>query len=388
MAETGVAEPHLADVVASAYEAATGGSTWFGFGALLCDLVGAQRATLRMTDGTLANLLRASDQADADYLSHYHLVDPYRARFAGNFASGGSPPNTVSLGQDIVPRSQLLLGEYFTDYAARHGQQHMMGGTIGLAQPLPIGLHRDATAGAFTENESRKLEFVLPHLTRALQLRSRMVQDMKTRAVETTALDALSLCVIVVDAGMRVLHANSAAVALTAGSRAGLRIFAPARDGLRLAARHRDDSRHLEHLVAAAAAGGSGGSLRVRAQPDDVPETASLAVLVSPAPNRFATRQSGQLPPGLASGTALVVARELAQPLAVAPARLSDLYGLTHAEAAIAVSLAGGVTAEDVARGRQVSLDTVRSQVRTVLRKTNAANLRDFERILALVSAS
>src|ERR1700733_5572216 len=217
MAETGVAEPHLADVVASAYEAATGGSTWFELGVLLCALLGAQRATLRMTDGTLTNLLRASDQADADYLSHYHLVDPYRARFAGNFALGESPPNSVSLGQDIMPRSRLLLSEYFTDYAVRHGQQHMMGGTIGLSQPLPIGLHRDATAGAFTEDESRKLELVLPHLTRALQLRSRMVQDMKTRAVETTALDALSLCVIVVDAGMRVLHANSAAVALTAG---------------------------------------------------------------------------------------------------------------------------------------------------------------------------
>jgi DNA-binding CsgD family transcriptional regulator len=383
-----VDEPHLADVVASAYEAATGGSTWFEFGALLCELVGAQRATLRMTDGTLTNLLRASDQAEADYLSHYHLVDPYRARFAGDLASGGSPPNSVSLGQDIMSRSRLLLSEYFTDYAARYGQQHMMGGTIGLSQPLPIGLHRDATAGAFTKDESRKLELVLPHLARALQLRGRMVQDMKTRDAEMTALDALSLCVIVVDAGMRVLHANAAAVALTAGSRSGLRIFALGRGGLRLAARHRDDSRHLEHLVAAAAAGGSGGSLRVRAQPDDVPEMASLAVLVSPAPPRFAAVQSGQPPPGLASGTALVVARELAQPLAVAPARLSDLYGLTHAEAAIAVSLAGGVTAEDVARGRQVSLDTVRSQVRTVLRKTNAANLRDFERILALVSAS
>ncbi len=52
------------------------------------------------------------------------------------------------------------------------------------------------------------------------------------------------------------------------------------------------------------------------------------------------------------------------------------------------MSLSGGVTAEDVARRRRVSLDTVRTQVRTVLRKTNAANLRDFERILAMLTAS
>jgi DNA-binding CsgD family transcriptional regulator len=36
---------------------------------------------------------------------------------------------------------------------------------------------------------------------------------------------------------------------------------------------------------------------------------------------------------------------------------------------------------------RHVSLETVRTQVRTVLRKTNAVNLRDFERILAVVAA-
>ncbi len=66
---------------------------------------------------------------------------------------------------------------------------------------------------------------------------------------------------------------------------------------------------------------------------------------------------------------------------------LSDLYGLTRAEAEVAGALAGGVTAEQVARARHVSLDTIRTQVRTVLRKTNAANLRDFERIVALVLA-
>ncbi len=119
-------------------------------------------------------------------------------------------------------------------------------------------------------------------------------------------------------------------------------MLTPGAGGLRLMARHRDDSRNLERLVAAAAAGGPGGAMRARAQSDDVPEMASLAVLVSPAPTRFATTQSGQPPPGLARGAAMVVARELAQPLRVAPARLSDLYGLTHAEAAVAVSLAGG----------------------------------------------
>lgn len=88
-----------------------------------------------------------------------------------------------------------------------------------------------------------------------------------------------------------------------------------------------------------------------------------------------------------ATAVAMISARELARPLRGAAAKLSDLYGLTHAEADVAGALSGGITAEEVARARQVSLDTIRTQVRTVLRKTNAANLRDLERIVALVSA-
>ena len=39
-----------------------------------------------------------------------------------------------------------------------------------------------------------------------------------------------------------------------------------------------------------------------------------------------------------------------------------------------------------MAGNRHVSLETVRAQIRTVLHKTDASNLRDFERIGALLS--
>jgi DNA-binding CsgD family transcriptional regulator len=66
---------------------------------------------------------------------------------------------------------------------------------------------------------------------------------------------------------------------------------------------------------------------------------------------------------------------------------MSELYGLTKAEADVALRFSGGATVEDVARVRQVSLETVRTQVKTILRKTNAASLRDLERIIAISSA-
>ena len=369
-------EEALTDVVAMAYGAASGANTWFEFGTSLCRLVGAQRSTLRMLDDTLVNLLAPGDAADAAYRAHYYRVDPYRK----HAVAGPRPqPNTARLGSSIIAPPELQRTEYFADYAARHGQHHMLGGNVGLRIPLPIGLHRDAAAGAFTDVERRALERVLPHLQRALQLRERLALPAGASAIGTAALDALSACVVVVDGTMRVVHANAAGAALTSPGRSGLTVSRAAFGGTQLSARHRDDNDALRRLVASAASGGAGGALRVRARSDDVPEEATLVVLVSPMPRRLIT-------PG--TDLAIIVAREISRPERIPGGMLSELYSLTTAEAAVATALAGGIKAEDVARERGVSLDTVRTQVRTVLRKTNAANLRDFERIVALVSAA
>ena len=83
----------------------------------------------------------------------------------------------------------------------------------------------------------------------------------------------------------------------------------------------------------------------------------------------------------------MIVLRDIQTPMAPDAALFQDLFGLTAAEAAVAVALLGGRTAEDLARLRKVSLDTVRAQIRTVLDKSEASNLRDFERIGATLGS-
>lgn len=375
-------EERLADVVAGAYEAASGSAGWFEFGASLCQLLGAQRCSLRLGAGSLSNLLAPGDEAEAAYLAYFYRIDPYR-RSTEAAGMQAPQPNTARLGAMIVQPSDLRRTEYFTDYAARYGQHHMLGGIIGLKKPLPIGLHRDAASGAFTDVERRALEKILPHLQRALQLRERLAPEGRVTGIGTDALDALSAPIVIVDGALQVRHVNPACTRLMSHGRCGLTVGRGAAGGPHLYSQHRDDHSLLRQLVAGAASGGAGGAMRVRARSDDVPENATLAVLVSPLPMRLLGSK-----PGIASGLAIIVARELSRPAPVPESILRDLYGLTAAEAAVASALAGGVRAEDVARERRVSLETVRTQVRTVLRKTNAANLRDFERMIGLVSAA
>ncbi len=63
------------------------------------------------------------------------------------------------------------------------------------------------------------------------------------------------------------------------------------------------------------------------------------------------------------------------------------MFDFSRAEAEVAIALTGGASAEDVARRRGVSLMTVRSQIRAILGKAEAENLRDFERTMATVAA-
>lgn len=378
-------EHDLAGVVAAAYEAATGGS-WIDFGTLLGRFVGAQASSMRLLGGSPNLIAPPQSSMEQAYLNYYRHIDPYRSRAAAD-APTLPRSDQALLGQEFVPTDEFRRTEYYNDYVRPHEQHHMLGAILKLSEPMTLGLHRNDAAGPFGDVERVRLQSVMPHLQRALQLRRRLALDATAAIAGRAALDALSLCVIVVDASLQVLHANAAAATLCATVKAGLRMAKAGGGPLRLSARHRDDNAALERLVTNVVRGGPGGAVRVRAV-DEVPDHASLAVLVSPAPARLAAATPDHADPGLPRGAAMILARQLAQTAQIAPDLLCDLYGLTRAEASVAASLVGGVTAEDVARTRHVSLGTIRTQVRTVLRKTNAANLRDFERILALVSAA
>jgi DNA-binding NarL/FixJ family response regulator len=62
------------------------------------------------------------------------------------------------------------------------------------------------------------------------------------------------------------------------------------------------------------------------------------------------------------------------------------MFQLSQSEAAVGLAMLGGAGAPQVAQLRGVSTETVRRQIRNLLEKTGASNLRDFERIVATLS--
>ena len=204
--------------------------------------------------------------------------------------------------------------------------------------------------------------------------------------VGLAALDALAIGVIVVDADLRVRLSNAAAEAMAQGGLGlGFRLRREAGRvpaATQLVVGEAAAAAALLRLVRSTAmAGEAGGALRLKVDAETSDRAAGCAMLVAPLPARLPQaplQLSGRVP-----GQALILLRELADPVAPRAALLRDLFGLTPAEAEVARALATGASKGAVAGARGLRETTVRTQVRGVLAKTGAVNLRDLARILA-----
>jgi PAS domain-containing protein len=373
MADT---EQALADCVGAVYEAATGGDGWLDVGRRMLRLLDARFASLYFRDcasGKVRNLLAPPDSAEALYAAYFLGVDPYVAQARRDFATARAVHlGRAKVGEELVPDRAFLDSEYYTDFARPHQRRHMIGGLIGVAQPTPVGLFRGDDSEAFGPHEVRILEMLLPHIQRALELAARLSQNRSAASLTRAALDASSSGVVLVDAQLNVRFANDPAARMLAApgvslviGRGGPQVGAP----LRLVVHSRAQTDKLDGLVSSVLSGSAGGGLRISGR-----EGADLAVLVSPTPRGLAADMAAA---GALERTAMVVIRPLRPKASPPPGLLCDLFGLTRSEAEVAIALAGGGTAEDVARSRGVSLVTVRTQIRSILAKSESENLRE-----------
>jgi PAS domain-containing protein len=377
-------ESDIADCVGAIYEAAANDGNWEDVGTRLRRLTGAQRAQLRIADraGAARNILMPPDESEAIYLSYYHPLNPYLVQARRDFAEARTHHfGKVMLGPELVPEQAFLRSEYYCDFARHHERRHLMAGLIGVTEVMPFGLFRANDAKPFGIEERRVLHALLPHLQRAVELRARLGQEARAGWATRAALDALPIGVAIVDAGLRIHFANLAARNDLAAADFGLRALRSgphAGSGVYLAAAAKGDAAAIRRLVTSAISGGSGGSTRVLNR-----DMSSCAVLVSPAPHGLSADQP--IPNGSGDGEklAMVVLRHLDRVAALSVDTLCDVFGFSRAEADVAAALSGGASAEEVARQRNVSLATVRSQIRSILGKSGTENLRDFERSMA-----
>lgn len=373
----------ISSIIGDIYDAGSSGGNWAAVGKRLFNCLGANAGSMRLkrSDGQSINVFELTPGGEDSYSDYYGHIDPVRAAVS-KMTPRGVWSSAVAVVSDLVEHDHYQKCEFYQDFARPNGQHHMLIGAVGDADRTVVGFFRDSYE--FDSAEKANLTRLLPHLQRAIQLSHRLRKAELDARVGYAAFEALHGSAIVVDEDLNVLFANSAAErALSArGLPIAIASASHTNGPTKLSIGNRDKAARLRALVEDAARGGSGGAMRLEFVSGDDDRIDQLAVFVSPQPPQFAT--SGAEPGG--PTPVLVLISELSRASAPKPSLLSDLFGLSIAEGAVALALLGGQTAESVARERDVSLETVRSQIRTVLRKTDATNLRDFERIGALLT--
>lgn len=329
----------------------------------LAEAVGARSATLQTIVGG----------APVHVATHYFSA-PMNAFYVANDVIALDPwipivkdhglLNRVADADDYISRDDFRRGAFYNEFFRLFGDDTgvSLGAVIETRDGfVGLGLHRALSAPGYAPEDRATLETALPHLRRLAETRARLRKADAAERDIRAVLHGQSSAILLVNAQGRVGFANLAAEGLLAS-----------RDGLESSS----GTIRISHALAdrlsralASAATGKGGDALLVVRPSGRP---AYRLVVTPH------RGPGALP-----GQALVIIEDPEQADPGLAQNLRRLFGLSPAEADLAVRLAEGCSLPEIADMRAVQPSTVRSQMNAVLAKTGSRRQTELATLLA-----
>ena len=360
------------------YNAAVEPHLWVPVMERFADRIGGHSAwlsRLSVADGTGSGLLARIDPAYTPiYREHFAHVNPFSTTpDPRSFMSGWKPMITTD--DQWVPKAELVSSEYYNDFLVPQDVHSLA--MVRLAahdlEVCAITVHRGEQDGPFGAADLDIANRLHPHLIRAFQLTEKLAAAGLLSDDLATALDHSPFGVFLLDDTGKVRRTNTPADRLLADGR-GLCV-----KGGRLGAARAEAGRQLDALIAAAGSGDralrSGGSMVLKAAPGRSP----LSVTVAPI-------RTERLPVFDQRPSVVVCVTDPDVGAGISQERVRDLFGLTPAEARVAVAVMGGASARQVAASLGVSFHTVRHQLQSILEKTGVG--RQSELVALLMRAA
>lgn len=286
-----------------------------------------------------------------DYLEHFK-DDPFI-----DLPQGKVTTLHEHLGAALSERSEFVRA---TD---RWGATYVLGVDIEAAgTKVRVRTTRAMNTGDFGSAEKERLNSIVPHLTRALSLFLRLTDMAAERDLYAGTLARLGLGTIVVDANGAILEASPTARALLGEG------DVVAAQGSYLRLPHDPAAgRALADLIAANADAAAKGTEPPPARALRVMRAngTSVGLIVRPAP----ASPKLDLP---VRAAAVVTVADPERDVAPQAQTLSQLFGLTGAEAELGVLLAQGLDLDHASETLGIAKSTARTQLRAIFAKTGA----------------
>ncbi|WP_442581903.1 helix-turn-helix transcriptional regulator [Mesorhizobium sp. ASY16-5R] len=265
--------------------------------------------------------------------------------------------------RDVFSEAEILSEPLFAEYLIPAG----FGRGIATAIQVPTGdtiiFHGegDFRDGVYGADVVQRLDDLRPHLARSALISARLAFERARTAVETLSGIGLAACAIsqsgVVVVANRDFDTESA--------------FWTTRGAERIALYDRRADRQLYDALGAIATGQGVRSLPLVATSGAAPAVLHVVPIRRAAHDLFSR-----------SAAILVLTKASSSPTQ-ATSLLQVLFDLSATEADVAARIAAGRTAEHIALSDGKSVDTVRNQIKSVLRKTGCSRQLDLARLLA-----
>lgn len=318
-----------------------------------------------------------------DYLRIYHRIDPHIGPALGLACRRGEWLH----GKDRFDDAFVARDPFFQEFLLPHGGRHTSYAKLLQDGDSAVLLLLQGARGRppLGEEELALLDRLRPHLGSAV----RMHTEWRGRLVGETGLacrivSRLRQALVLTDADLRIVYCNPAAQRLLARANA----FSE-RNG-HLVCRNREDDARLRSAVFALA------GANTPARPTDSAVIRVIGsgfinpVMVlatglgadeadaggSPADDPQATDDAP------ARARVMLLLHDTARRRQIDPAVIGEVFQLTRAEAEVATGLAEGMSIEEIAAARGVTLETVRAQIRAVYGKADVRSRADLVRML------
>jgi len=303
-----------------------------------------------------------------DYETYYCQFDEWTSRFPKT-----TLPGKIIQGVEIWPEEDFRKSVFYNEFLKRFDVYELVGAVLASGSRNifeALSFYRGPREAPIDKEQFAILQTITPHLQSALAIRRRfMALECKVSDLET-ALDQLGTALVLLDEDAKPILVN----------RAARQIF-DQRDGLylytaRLSAESPTENGRLREIITKAILAGRGKGVE-HGGATLISRTGKRPLQVLAAPY---LSQNSATPKG---AVAVVFISDPDQKPVLRSEILHELYGLTPAEARLAVLLLDGKSLAETADSIGVTHETVRSQIKSVLHKTETARQGELIRLLS-----
>ncbi len=275
---------------------------------------------------------------------------------------------TAAASDLLVPdRNELeaRLGEKYISMVQSTVFYHMAGGLFyeDDNRIVGIGVMTPKEMGPMTERQIEKIDMLIPHLQQAMIIQSEFSHLKEREKAMSANLNRLLVGLILFDKNLKPIYINPVAKSILK--------YHPAiklDNGKISASEHADTEKIHSALVKAISSAteyyidDASTSLGIKHHDG----TTTLPVIISPV--------KGSVQDFEAVGQDALVAMCFSDPERNYPVeadKLTKIYSLTKSEAEVAISLANGLSPNEIAKINNVEISTVRSQLKAIYKKLN-----------------